>query len=62
MEGKRGAVAVRVADDVAHLVVDGDDEAALDVVPVERVGSRMSGAERVSPLKSTLGVYGAGQG
>lgn len=33
MECEGGAVAVRVAHDVAHLVVDGDDEAALDVVP-----------------------------
>ena len=35
MEGEGGAVAVRVANDVAHLVVDGDDEAALDLVSEE---------------------------
>ena len=35
MEGEGGAVAVRVANDVADLVVDGDDEAALDLVSEE---------------------------
>ena len=33
MECECGAVAVRVSHDVAHLVVDGDDEAALDPIP-----------------------------
>ena len=55
VEREGGAVAVAVAHDVAHLVVDGDHEAALDAVPVERVGGRMSRAElrasNVFPLK-----------